>query len=111
MRKLLMATSALILLGAVPGFAQNDEFRVWRLLPDGQTMAAGDCVEIQPGTGAFEPSDQGDEPTPDVVQTECPTGMVPAESFTTGAIGDGDAGTELFEPSDQSDEPVPDVQD
>lgn len=115
MVKTLLATSALVLFSAGMGFAQDGasegilpEF----LTPDREILAQNDCVRVEPGVGEFQPSDQSDSPTPDIVTTECPEGMMPRDRMATGAIEEDRTvvpGVGQFEPSDSSDEPAPDI--
>lgn len=112
MRKILMATSALVLFGAGTAFAQDQmdggilpDF----MTPDRNIVAQGNCVQVEPGVGEFKPSDQSDSPTPDVVDRECPEGMMPRDTMATGAIEETDPGTRAFEPSNADDEPAPDI--
>lgn len=99
MRKLLMATSALLLFGGSIGMAQDT---------------------VNPGTGEFEPSDQSDSPTPGFVDPNAAdTGTTGAVDITAGLDADARAliaqndcvrvvpGVGEFEPSNQSDEPTP----
>lgn len=113
MRKLLMGASAILLLNAGMGLAQDDvnpgtgefeasdqgdaprpdfvdpnnpdaQYRVWRPMVVGEAMRPTDCVE--PGTGQFEPQDIGEDPAPDFASRPCPPGMVPADRMSTGSV-------------------------
>ncbi|WP_156936653.1 hypothetical protein [Chelativorans sp. J32] len=88
MRKTLLATSALLLVAAFPAAAQDTStMRVWRLVPQGQAYAPGDCVEVSGGTEQFHPSGQ-DTPSQQGAPGQCPPGMAPADQLTTGSTSD-----------------------
>ncbi|WP_309082921.1 hypothetical protein [Chelativorans sp.] len=85
-RKLLIAST--VLLGmAAPAAAQDTTQRIWRLVPQGEAMAPGDCVEATGGTADFQPSGQ-DTPTAEAPGA-CPPGMVPADAAAGGTSDDG----------------------
>lgn len=98
MRKILLATSALMLFGAGTGLAQD---------------------AVNPGTGQFETQNLGDEPTPEFADPngQTITGMDAApgtvDPGTNGPItAQGNCivvqpGTGQFEPSDVQDDPNP----
>ena len=102
MRKLLLATSALMLFGAGTGLAQD---------------------AVNPGTGQFETQNLSDEPTPEFVDRNgqatsgmnaLPGTVDPGTDVTVTAQGDCisvEPGTGQFEPSDLQDEPHPDFVD